>query len=273
MPPATPPPGADPAPAADPPRSLRRLVILLAVGAVLIAVTGAVLQLLSERAELPWGVGAVVTQGARLLSPNVEGNVWSWYSTVLIAVLGVAFVIIAIVTRRGGGDGRPYIALAVIAVALSIDESSQIHENFSLITGELGIETGFTYNWLLVGIPLAVVVGALLLWVTRRIDRRLRNGLVLGGAVYLAGAAGMEALGGIVTRSLDTEAELGAALLSTALMLVEELAELSGVLHRAGLRARGAARAGRRGRRPPAAQRRAARRGAPTGLSRTGAHM
>lgn len=196
----------------------------------MIAVFGTILHLLTVWVELPWGIGALVTQSARLLYPNMEGNVWSWYATVLLAGLGIVFMIIGGVTRRGGGDARPYLVTAVIAIALSVDESSQIHEHFGLITGALDVGTGFTYNWLIIGIPLALVVGILLLWVTRRLGRRLRRGLILGGAVYLAGAAGLEMLGGMVHRSFDTEGELGAALAANGLMLLEELAEFAGVL-------------------------------------------
>lgn len=212
------------------PRAPRRLIAGLGIGALAIAVIGTVAHLLAERAELPRGVGALAVQLDATLYPDIEGNVWTWYSAVLLAVLGIAFAVVAAVMRRTGGDGRPYVVLAVVAVFLSVDEAGRIHERFGLITDVLGIRSELTYNWLLIGIPLAVVVGAVLLWVTRAIDRRLRLRLVLAGAVYLAGAAGLEIVGGVIRRGLDVAGDLGAAVLYNLAMLLEELAELGGVL-------------------------------------------
>lgn len=209
----------------------RRLVIWMGVIAGAMALIGTATTLISRWGDLPSGISAMVFQLGRLLYPNAEGNLWTFYSAVALTGLALAFAGIWLVLRRTGNTGgRVFVLLAAVALALAIDEATQIHENFALMSAALGLSIDFTYDWLIIGVPLAIAVGGVLLWVTRRIDRTLRIRLIVAGSVYLFGAAVLEAVCGAIATATDVTSAAGAALAYDAVMMLEEGFEFAGVL-------------------------------------------
>src|SRR5690625_4791130 len=87
----------------------------------------------------------------------------------------------------------------------------------------LPVEIGFT--WVLVGAPIALVVGALLLRLVLSLPRRATLGVLLGGALFLTGAVGIETINGRILVANDMVVD-NAYIYST---MVEELLEMSGV--------------------------------------------
>src|SRR5690606_19795465 len=93
--------------------------------------------------------------------------------------------------------------LAAGFACMALDERFGIHERLSrpvrsiarnaTAESELGI---FFYAWILVAIPVVARLAVYLLPRVLRLPARLRNGLLLAGAVYLAGSIGMEMVGG-----------------------------------------------------------------------------
>lgn len=209
----------------------RRLVIALAAAAAVIVVIGVFLPLLNAWGGIPPSrLRAVSLTVAQQFYPNAEGNLWAWYSSLMLALLGIVFVAIAVLVRRAGGRGGAYGFMGAVALALSIDESTQIHEQFGLVTAELGWSLPYAYDWILIGIPIALVVGAALLWAARRIDRVLRIRLIVAGALYFLGAVGMETATGAIEESADLTTDFGAALAHEVVMGLEESLEFAGVL-------------------------------------------
>ena len=184
----------------------------LAVASAIMLVVGVAAQVLVTLADLPAFFRALAGQFSRIFYAGAEFTVWAWYTAMLMAALGVALAVIAAMRHRAGADGRPYAVLAAVAIVLSIDETAQFHESLSVLPRVLGAGQLPTYDWLFVGIPIAMIVGAALLVVARRIDARLRRGLIIGGAVFLFGAIVLEGLGGLHTRAVDLTTSPGAAL-------------------------------------------------------------
>ena len=135
-----------------------------------------------------------------LFFPDAEGNVFSWYSTIVLASVAVGFFLIALATMGAGRSAWPFTVLGAIALLLSVDEAAYLHERLSIFARELGLSSSFTYQWLLVGIPIAVVIGLFVLWLSRHLDRTLRLRLIVAGAVFLAGSVGGEILGGVLAK-------------------------------------------------------------------------
>ena len=208
------------------PRLLRALAVL---GGVMLVV-GVTAEVLVGVDGLPAFGRALAGQFSRIFYAGDEFTAWAWYTAVLMAAVGVVLALIAAMRHRGGADGRPYAVLAAVALALSVDETAQFHEALSPLPRALGAGQLPTYDWLLVGIPIAIIVGVYLLVVARRIDARLRRGLIIGGGLFLFGAIVLEGLGGLLARSVDLTMSPGAALGYQVLLAVEEGVELAGVL-------------------------------------------
>ena len=82
----------------------------------------------------------------------------------------------------------------------------------------------FSYRWVIVGVIIAIVVAVSLLPFVLSLPRPVTIGIIVGGAIFLAGAIGLETLGGHAAAQYgDTSWQLH------ALMHVEEFFEYIGV--------------------------------------------
>ena len=191
---------------------------IAAVGALLLLL-GLVLQILTVLLH----TGGVPGEG--VFDPDGEANVWAWYSALVISLLALSFAVHALVRRGEGRAWLPYALLGTVVLYMSVDEAASLHERL----GALG-PSGLSYPWLVVGIPLAVVVGIVVLRVARGIEPTMRRRLIVAGVVYLTGAAGMEALQEVF---FDLSGETHTTLVNVLLKVVvavEEGLEVTGVL-------------------------------------------
>ena len=155
-----------------------------------------------------------------------EHNLWAWFSVLTLALLGAVFALHAVAQRRREGSPLPYAALGLVALGMSLDEDISLHEKLALLVPD----RRSTFQWLVYGLPLAVVAGLVVLWVARKIDPALRRKLLLAGAVYLLGAAVTEGIEAVVVLAQPSKSE---ALASFAYVLsdaLEESLEVAGVL-------------------------------------------
>jgi hypothetical protein len=133
---------------------------------------------------------------SQLLDLNGEANVPAWYSSMLLFVCGLAAAAVAGRHKRGERWGWNGISLALIA--MSIDETAQIHERLTVPEAYLG-PYGPIHNitWVFAGTVIAGAVAGIFLRTVLSAPPRVRNGVFIAGAVYIGGAVGMEALGGL----------------------------------------------------------------------------
>ncbi|GIG27483.1 hypothetical protein Cma02nite_00830 [Cellulomonas marina] len=144
--------------------------------------------------------GRIALTVIRLLDPDREGNLWSWYSVTLLLALAVALGVGAL--QRTGRRRRAYLVLTGVAVFLSADEGAQLHETLSLVGNFVLGSGGPTFAWVLPGALLAAAVAVGLVVVARDVEPRLRLRLVLAGLVFLTGALGVESVGGSFAEGL-----------------------------------------------------------------------
>ena len=161
--------------------------------------------------------------------PNGESNLFAWYSTFLCALLAVVFGVTMLVNWRTR-ERLPFAVMAGAATVLSAGEGAALQDRLRNLPAALGIDVSFTYLWLVIAAPVAVAIGLWLIWLTRSLDRVLRRRLILGGALYLAGAIGMEALGGFLTTADVGLDRAGLLIVGDIAVLVEEALEVAGVL-------------------------------------------
>jgi hypothetical protein len=162
----------------------------------------------------------------RLFDVNSEGNVPTWFSSMLLMGCALAAALLAALGRRAGGrDARYWVALAAVLSLLSLDEAAGLHERLGGPAAEvLGDATRgpLHFAWVVPGLVLALVVGLAFLRFVVRLPPSTRRLVVTAAALYLTGAVALEAIGGIV---LEDQGDRAAYLLVTA---AEEGLEMAG---------------------------------------------
>ncbi|MCT1655150.1 hypothetical protein [Brachybacterium muris] len=104
-----------------------------------------------------------------------EYNIPTWYSSMLWALLGVLALVIGSQARR---FRISWALLGVVGLAASIDEYQELHERLDAFGIPLlpSLPFAVPFPWLVIGVPLAVVVGLLLLPLVLSLPRRTMLG-------------------------------------------------------------------------------------------------
>lgn len=128
-----------------------------------------------------------------------EANVPTWFESTTL-VLAAALLEVAARVRRSVGDNR-WLCWRILACGflfMSLDECASIHNRFELPVRMLRNVPAFrAFSWVVPGSVVVVLLFAFFLRWLRTLPVRTRNGLMLAGIVYVAGAVGLEAVGGI----------------------------------------------------------------------------
>lgn len=153
-----------------------------------------------------------------------EANLATWYASGMWLAFGV-LAALAAVSRPA--HRLSWILLAVVAIGASFDEfiaaHERLHHHAERIGAMVGIEVGF--SWVLLGAPVALLVGLLLLRFVLSLPRRARTGILIGGVVFVAGALGVETVNGQMLEAAGW-VETTPYLFTT---MLEELLEMSGL--------------------------------------------
>lgn len=162
-----------------------------------------------------------------------EANLPTLYSTFTLLIASCLLGVIAIAKRR---EAAPYAGhwgvLALVFTYLAADEGARIHERAVTSVHELLNDvpalTGRFFEigpvWVVAAIPLVLVFAVLFLRFLLHLPGRIRNLMILSGAVFVAGAVGFEILSHLhaVVHGQETATY---ALLAT----IEEFLEMVGV--------------------------------------------
>lgn len=141
---------------------------------------------------------ATVTSFGHLFDLNRELNIPSWASSVLIVLVAAACMLVGLAERQQGGSAWPWWGLGVVFAYMSLDEAAELHG--LLATDKLALPgmTGAGFAWIVPGLVLAAVIAlAYLRWVWRQ-PAEIRNLFFIAGTIYVTGALGFEALGGLL---------------------------------------------------------------------------
>lgn len=133
------------------------------------------------------------------LDADTEGSVPAWYQSMLLATAAALWVVFAHGERRAKRPFAAWLVLAVVFAAASIDEVVAAHETMiDPLREALGTSGLLYFAWIVPGIAFAAAVGAIVLRPVLRLPRRTRALVIFAGATYVAGALGIEAIGGSV---------------------------------------------------------------------------
>jgi hypothetical protein len=156
-----------------------------------------------------------------------EANVPSWFSSALLLTAAAVLALVALdqLARRARWS-RHWAGLSAVFVVLSLDETAEIHERIgSWLRAHLNLHGPLHYAGVIPALALAVFVGITYVRFVRALPRRTMLGILLAAAIYITGAAGVEAASGWWAEGHGSK--------STALLLVstvEENLEMFGTL-------------------------------------------
>jgi hypothetical protein len=134
----------------------------------------------------------------RLTWVDEECNIPSWYSASLLLLCSLLLGIIAAAQRqRRDGYFGHWLALALIFLLLSLDETAQLHELSIAPLRDRFHATGLLYYaWIVpAGVGVALF-GLSYLRFLAALPARSRRLFLVAGAIYVGGALGVEALSG-----------------------------------------------------------------------------
>jgi hypothetical protein len=165
------------------------------------------------------------------LDADIEGNVFTWASSVTTFTVGVAAFLHAVAFPR---RRREFGALAALGIWFSLDDAIVVHERVALELGEdvLGLPDYVAVRlWLLLYLPLLLAAGFLLWRIAEEVWEPAARLVRLG--LYLLVASVPVEIAGAGTRWLDEE---GTSVPEDLRIAVEEGLELGGwILVAAGL--------------------------------------
>ncbi len=156
-----------------------------------------------------------------------ESNVTTWLSSAMLLFCALLLSAIGRARRRAGDALAGYwLLLAVVFLFASIEETAMLHEaTMRPLAARLHPSGVFFYAWVVLGLPIAIILGIVNLRFLQRLPRRTRLAFIVAGAVYLGGALGLEMGEGVIA----TQIGAGSFAMFAARWL-EEVMEMCGVL-------------------------------------------
>jgi len=199
--------------------SSRKIITVLFRIAIICCVLGA----LGQSIEVLTGKENVL--GLAAFDLNEEGTVSAWFSSMLLLSASALLGIIAL-ARRELRFGRHWRWLAGIFLYLSLDEALSIHEEIKLARAVLD-ESNFLYGdaWVFVGAAFVAVVALSYRRFLLMLPSQIRVWMLTAGGLYVAGAVGMEIVGGYFDSLWGRE-----TLIRVAAITIEEGLEMVGVI-------------------------------------------
>ncbi len=161
----------------------------------------------------------------RLFHLGQENNIPIWFAIFILTVSSILLGMIYWVKKQEGDLYQRYwLMLAIIFLALSIDEAASIHEEFGSILANRFPTSGYLYYiWV---VPALIFVFLFCLVFSRfilHLPRRTAILFVISGVVYVGGAVGFEILAAPCEDQCDT---FGFSIL----ILFEETLEMLGIV-------------------------------------------
>ena len=166
-------------------------------------------------------VGQLLLPGPR----NRTSQTLSNYS-LLIGIAALLALLAARAFNEGSRWRRHWAGLVVIFLVLAYDEASSLHERLVPIIRQVVEAKGFLYfGWIIPGAIFALVIGLVYLRFVLALPRATAVLTILGGALYVTGTLGVEAISGAYASAHHTDTA-GYLLITT----VEESLDMLGLI-------------------------------------------
>lgn len=165
-------------------------------------------------------------QDLRQFDLDAENSVPAWWSASMLLAASLSFYVLAARAHTARASvWRLWLILSLAFLLLSIDEAASFHEGaIAPLRAAFGFSGAFFYAWTVPALVCLGVFGAAILPLLRHVPRALLWRMVTAGAVFVAGALGMEMVGGW----LDYEGLRGTRWYAVSIS-IEEGCEILGV--------------------------------------------
>ena len=162
----------------------------------------------------------------RHLALDSEHALPAYYSSLLLFVAALLlFVIGTLVRQSGKADHRRWLLLALIFMAMSVDEAVSFHEVLiEPLRNKLGLGGIFYFSWVIPGAAAVLALGLWFLPFLFRLPRTTAMLMMLSGGLFVGGALGLELLGGVYAEAQGMQS---ATYLAVA--IAEETLEIAGI--------------------------------------------
>lgn len=140
---------------------------------------------------------ALGTVADRVLNSDAEGSLSAWFTSFELAVLALLLASVALATA--GRQRLVWWVLAGTAMVMSMDETVALHEVAAARFARLvGADGSLAEIWVLPAAAGALVAVVALVPLLRSLGRATALAVLLGAAMYLGGALGMELVGSLL---------------------------------------------------------------------------
>lgn len=196
-------------------RPLRRALL---IATAVLSVLGLGAELIHHRA--PWIDWSILP----FLSLSIEGNLPTWYSSLLLLGCGVLLLLIGAGARQTGARfARRWSLLGAIFTFMSLDEAVELHEQLGRLVSVKGGGGVLHFSWVIPAAVIVLGIGLAYIPFLLHLPRATRRRFILAGVLYVGGALFLELpLGWWTVRA--GEHSLGYALIDW----VEETLEMLG---------------------------------------------
>lgn len=134
-----------------------------------------------------------------------EGNAPAWYSSFLLLLGALVSLFAALHSRAKQRELVKYwLFLAIVFLFLSFDETAQVHELLSAAQTYVlhaSISGVSSFNWTMTYAGIVLVLGLAYLNFLGKLPRRVAVLLAASGALYVAGALGMEVVAAAIAHA------------------------------------------------------------------------
>ncbi len=162
----------------------------------------------------------------RMFDLDMERNVPTLFSSLLLAIAGFCFYLLSIDPQREK-ERKYWFGLALVFVFLAFDESAKIHEQLGDFTENFVDATGYLhYPWVISYSILVLVLGIIYLKFFWKMPQKIFWSFMLAAFIFLSGAIGFELLGANESSQHGTT-----SVMYSLFYTIEESLEMFGVIY------------------------------------------
>jgi hypothetical protein len=180
----------------------RLVVLLMAIIAVILVVISAFVtpqgdELLEKKASLSY---SIMSEPSRVFNIDQEANIPTWFTAVVALYLAMmASMIASVVKSQGKKMAWAWRGIALMGIYIAMDEVAGFHElAIDPIRDNWEISPWLYQSWVIPAMAVVVIIAFIYIKFLWKLPMYTKFYLILGALIYIAGAVGVESIGGFV---------------------------------------------------------------------------
>lgn len=147
----------------------------------------------------------------RRFNMDREASIPTWYAQMILATLSLAFAYVTFFKFKAQDKFKNHwLAISLIALYMSIDEGSELHELATNPTQDLlDISSGpFFFAWIIPAMIVVLLISLIFLRFFLHLPKRTQFFIFSGAAVFIIGAVGVEMISGAYWQAQDFQYDM-----------------------------------------------------------------